>query len=202
MKPLLTICCLLGFLTASAELSKYDINAPMGWATCSSMTSAGDYNLTGGGTGKSITLKASGGDDYNALNNAINNYSVIILDGSQGDFILSKSIDIKVSNRTIVGINNVRLCTKFYVTPEIAKLMDDNNVKSLSGSAGTGGTLSNGVKVNEACETKVRQLLIDYTGDSDESYRQSGFFSIKYCQNIIIQIITIKFCFMNISDIT
>ena len=188
MRKIFTLVLSLLAITATrAELSKYDLNAPMGWVTCKSMTMSGDYNITGGGTGKSITLKASGGDDYNALNNAINNYSVIILDGSQGDFIISKSIDIKVSNRTIVGINNVRLCTKFYVTPEIAKLMDDNNVKSLSGSAGTGGTLSNGVKVNEACETKVRQLLIDYTGDSNESYRQSGFFSIKYCQNIIIR---------------
>ena len=188
MRKIFTLMFSLLAITASrAELSKYDLNEPMGWATCKSMTTAGDYNLTGGGTGKSITLKASGGDDYNALKNAISSYSVIILDGSKGDFIMSKILEIKSSNRTIVGINNARLCTKFYVTDEITKLMDDNNVKSLSTSSGTGGTLSNGVSVGEARETKVRQLLIDYTGDKSEAYRNSGIFSIKSCSNIIIR---------------
>ncbi|MBO5915512.1 MAG: polysaccharide lyase family 1 protein [Bacteroidales bacterium] len=188
MRKIFTLMLSLLAITASrAELSKYDLNEPMGWATCKSMTTAGDYALTGGGTGKSITLKASGGDDYNAVKNAISSYSVIILDGSKGDFIMSKTLEIKSSNRTIVGINNARLCTKFYVTPEITKLMDDNNVKSLSTASGTGGTLSNGVSVGEARETKIRQLLIDYTGDSKESYRNSGIFSIKSCSNIIIR---------------
>lgn len=188
MRKIFSLMFVFLAITASrAELSKYDLNAPMGWATCKSMTTAGDYNLTGGGTGKSITLKASGGDDYNAVKNAISSYSVIILDGSQGDFIISKSIEIKSSNRTIVGINNARLCTKFYVTEEITKLMDDNNVKSLSTSSGTGGTLSNGASVGEARETKIRQLLIDYTGDKSEAYRNSGIFSIKSCSNIIIR---------------
>ncbi|MBO7232413.1 MAG: hypothetical protein J6V16_04590, partial [Bacteroidales bacterium] len=188
MRKIFTLMLSLLAITAlRAELSKYDLNEPMGWVTCKSMTTAGDYNLTGGGTGKSITLKASGGDDYNALKNAISGYSVIILDGSKGDFIISKAMEIKSSNRTIVGINNARLCTKFYVTPEITKLMDDNNVKSLSTASGTGGTLSNGVSVGEARETKIRQLLIDYTGDSKESYRNSGIFSIKSCSNIIIR---------------
>ncbi|MBO5977557.1 MAG: hypothetical protein J6Q26_03645, partial [Bacteroidales bacterium] len=188
MRKIFTLMLSLLAITASrAELSKYDLNEPMGWATCKSMTTAGDYSLTGGGTGKSITLKASGGDDYNALKNAISGYSVIILDGSKGDFIMSKTLEIKSSNRTIVGINNARLCTKFYVTEEITKLMDDNNVKSLSTSSGTGGTLSNGTSVSEARETKVRQLLIDYTGDKSEAYRNSGIFSIKSCSNIIIR---------------
>ena len=188
MRKIFTLMFVFLAITATrAELSKYDLNKPMGWVTCKSMTTSGDYNITGGGTGKSITLKASGGDDYNALKNAISSYSVIILDGSQGDFIISKSMEIKASNRTIVGINNARLCTKFYVTPEITKLMDDNNVKSLSTSSGTGGTLSNGVTVGEARETKIRQLLIDYTGDTKESYRSSGIFSIKSCSNLIIR---------------
>ena len=188
MRKIFTLMLSLLAITASrAELSKYDLNEPMGWATCQSMTTAGDYDLTGGGTGKSITLTASGADDYNALKNAISSYSVIILDGSKGDFIISKAMEIKSSNRTIVGINNARLCTKFYVTPEITKLMDDNNVKSLSTASGTGGTLSNGVSVGEARETKVRQLLIDYTGDKSEAYRNSGIFSIKSCSNIIIR---------------
>ncbi len=187
MKKIFTLlACLLAFAAAQAELSKYDLNAPFGWATCKSMTTAGDYDITGGGDGKSITLTSNGGDMRSSLESAINNYSVIILDGSQGDFIISRSVDIKVSNRTIVGINNARLCTKFFVNDEIIKLMDDNNVKSLSGVAGTGGTLSNGIYVKEECETKVRQLLIDYTGDQNEAYRMSGIFSIRNSSSNII----------------
>lgn len=170
-----------------AELSEYDMNAPMGWATCKSLTTAGDYELTGGGEGNSITLKASGGDDYNALNNAIAKYSVVVLDGSAGDFVVSRYINFSASNRTVVGINDARIGTKFYVSDDIRKLMDDNDVNSLSTSSGTGGTLSNGATVGEARETKVRQLLIDYLGDSSEAYRQSGIFNISGKSNIIIR---------------
>ena len=174
-------------LAQDAELSEYDMNAPMGWATCKSLTTAGDYELTGGGEGYSITLKASGGDDYNALNSAIAKYPVVVLDGSAGDFVVSRYINFSASNRTVVGINDARIGTKFYVSDDIRKLMDDNNVNSLSTSSGTGGTLSNGVKVGEARETKVRQLLIDYLGDSSEAYRQSGIFNISGKSNIIIR---------------
>lgn len=168
-------------------LSEYDVNAPMGWATCKSLTTAGDYELTGGGEGESITLKASGEDDYNALSDAIRRYPVVILDGSAGDFVVSKYINFGASNRTVVGINNARIGTKFYVSDDIRKLMDDNNVNSLSTSSGTGGTLSNGVAVGEARETKVRQLLIDYLGDSSEEYRKAGIFNISDRSNIIIR---------------
>lgn len=170
-----------------AELSEYDMNAPMGWATCKSLTTAGDYELTGGGEGNSITLKASGGDDYNELNSAIAKYPVVVLDGSAGDFVVSRYINFSASNRTVVGINDARIGTKFYVSDDIRKLMDDNNVNSLSTSSGTGGTLSNGATVGEARETKVRQLLIDYLGDSSEAYRQSGIFNISGKSNIIIR---------------
>lgn len=174
-------------LAQDAELSEYDMNAPMGWATCKSLTTAGDYELTGGGEGNSITLKASGEDDYNALNDAIKKYPVVVLDGSAGDFVVSKYINFSASSRTVVGINNARIGTKFHVSDDIRKLMDDNNVNSLSSSSGTGGTLSNGVKVSEARETKMRQLLIDYLGDSSEEYRKSGIFNISDKSNIIIR---------------
>ncbi len=174
-------------LAQDAERSEYDMNAPMGWATCKSLTTAGDYELTGGGEGNSITLKASGGDDYNALNSAIAKYPVVVLDGSAGDFVVSRYINFSASNRTVVGINDARIGTKFYVSDDIRKLMDDNNVNSLSTSSGTGGTLSNGATVGEARETKVRQLLIDYLGDSSEAYRQSGIFNISGKSNIIIR---------------
>ncbi len=182
----LFLACLLSLATASADLSDYDLNAPMGWATCASMTTAGDYQITGGGNGKSITLYASGDDDLNQIKNAIANYDIIIFDGSKGDFIMSKSLEIKTSNRSLIGINQARLCTKFYVTDEITKLMDDNNVKSLS-TSGSGFKLSNGTSVSEQREATVRQLLIDYTGDSSEAYRSSGIFTIKGCSNLIVR---------------
>ncbi len=190
MRHLLTFVFLLlaAGSAAGAGLSPYDLNAPFGWACCTSLTSGDDYRLTGGGNGKTITLKSDGQDMRNRISNAIRDYDVVILDGSGGDFTLSSYIQFKwLSNKTVVGINGARLCTQWYVTDEIKKLMDDNKVKTLSGSSGTGGTLSNGVDVNEECEWKTRQLMIDHTGDATEAYRKSGIFTFNECSNIILR---------------
>ena len=57
-----TLLCAVS-LPTSAQLSEYDLNAPFGWATSSSLTRGDDYELTGGGTdGRSITLTNKGGD--------------------------------------------------------------------------------------------------------------------------------------------
>ena len=65
--------------------------------------------------------------------------------------------------------------------------LDKANVKSLSSSSGTGGTLSNGKTVDEKREQVTRQTLIDLTGDSNESYRNAGIFKISGGSNIIIR---------------
>lgn len=137
---------------AQAQLSPYDLNAPFGWAVCTSLTSGDDYTLTGGGNGTSIILKSDGGDMRTSIDNAIKNYDVIVLDGSAGDFMVSSSLSLKnINNKTIVGINNARLCTQFHVTDEIKADLDSVGVKNMSGSSG-GGTLVNGSYVKEEGE--------------------------------------------------
>lgn len=162
-------------------------NAPLGWATCASLT-GGSYPLTGGGNGSMIRLTSNGGDMWRAIADAIALNDVIVLDGQNGDFVLSRSIKVKNSrNKTIVGINGARLCTQFYVTPAIRAALDSVGVLSLSGAAETGGTLSNGVYVSEQKELVTRQTLIDLTGDQQESYRNAGVFIFDGCENIIVR---------------
>ena len=180
--------CLSALLPLAAQLSEYDLNAPFGWANCSSLSSGDSYTVTGGGNGSSVTLKSNGGDMKSAIADAIKKYSVVVLDGSAGDFTVSSIIELKnLQNKTIVGINGARLCTQWYVTDEIRQLLDDNNVKSLSTSSGTGGTLSNGSSIDEARELKTRQLIIDYTGDSKESHRKAGIFYVSGCTNFVVR---------------
>ena len=170
----LCISLLLALLPSQAQLSPNDKNSPFGWATCSSMTSGDDYDLSGGGDGTSITLTANGNDMRKTILDAIERYDVIILDGAQGDFIISETIDVKeVKNKTIVGINNARLCTQFYVTPLITEALDKVGVKEMS-STGGGGTLSNGQSVGEEREYHTRKTLIELLNDPRESYRGAG----------------------------
>lgn len=170
-----------------------DLNMPFGWVNCSSMTLGDDYKTTGGSglvSPRVVTLKneGEGYDMRNLVLNAINNNDIIILDGSNGDFIFSKSIDIeKKSDKTIVGINGARLCTKFQITDEMKQSLDADGVKNASTASGTGGMLSNGVTVSEECEYLTRQILIDITGDKNENHRKAGIFNITNCNNIIIR---------------
>lgn len=176
---------------AQTNLSTLDLNAPFGWTNCSSMTAGDDYSTTGGegsSQKRTITLKSTGADMKSAIQNAVKNNDIIILDGSDGDFIVSSNVGISgAQNKTIVGINGARICSKWYVTPEIIKMLDDNNVKSYSTSSGTGSKLTNGTNVSEGREYITRQLLINYTGDSSEGYRSSGILSISGCNNLIIR---------------
>lgn len=182
-----TLLCAVS-LPTSAQLSEYDLNAPFGWATSSSLTRGDDYELTGGGTdGRSVTLTNKGGDMRSEVEKAINDYDIIILDGSKGDFTISQSIVLEgVKNKTIVGINGARLCTEFYITDEIKNALDEADVKNASTSGG-GGTLSNGEKVNEECEFLTRQTLINLTNDESEMFRKAGLFHLSGCENLIFR---------------
>lgn len=165
-----------------------DLNAPFGWATCSSMTSGDDYKVTGGGNTTPYVLKSTGKDMTSTIKNALKKYSVVVFDGSEGDFLVSSTIELSsLKNRTIVGINGARLCTSFFFSEEIHKALDKANVKSASTASGTGGNLSNGTSVGEARELLTRQTLIDLLGDSSEPWRKAGIFSVKRCDNIIIR---------------
>ena len=185
---------------AAQDLSDYDQNAPFGFCTRSSRTDATQtYDITGGGcytypvpanlADKTIVLTANGTNDMKgAIQNAIKKYDIVILDGSNGDFIVSSNIGFERGNKTLLGINNARLCTQWYVTDEIKAALDAAGVPSMSTSGG-GGTLSNGKSVSEEAEYHTRQIIINLTGDNNESYRNAGIFSLNK-SNVIIRNIT------------
>ena len=177
--------------------SSLDLGKPFGFCTRSSRTnSSSTYNITGGGcyeypvtgvsSSKVITLTATGGDMKDAISNAINNYSVIIFDGSKGDFLVSSTISLGVSGKTLLGINNAKLCTTWYASDEILNALTKAGVPNMSTSGG-GGKLSNGTTVEEEAEYYTRKIIIEMTGDSKENYRKSGIFSFSGCQNLIIR---------------
>ena len=200
-QTLLTIAAACMAMTALAD--GYDQGVPFGFCTVQSRTDAAQtYNMTGGGcytypipddfTGKVITLKSNGQDMKGTIQNAIKQNDVVILDGADGDFIVSENIGITSSNRTVIGINNARVCTKWYLTPEIIKALSDAGVPSMSTSSGTGGTLPNGQSVSEEAEYNTRRIIIEMTDDNNENYRKSGCVSLVNCQNVIIRNITFQ----------
>jgi pectate lyase len=196
-KSIFTIAFAFTALFAVAADSNQD--KPFGFCTQSSRTDASaTYNITGGGCHTypvpegitSVTVLESNGQDMKAdIQNAIKQYDVIILDGSKGDFIVSSNIGFERGNKTLLGINNARLCTKWYVTDEIKTALDAAGVPNMSTSGG-GGTLSNGKVVKEEAEFNTRKIIIDKTGDSNESYRNSGILTVNGKENIIIRNIT------------
>ena len=183
--------------------STYDLQKPFGFCTVSSRTSSSStYTVTGGGcytypvTGvsesKVITLSSTGQDMRSAIDNAIKNYSIIIFDGSNGDFKVSSNIGFSnTKNKTLIGINNAKLVTTWYATQEIIKALNDAGVPEMSTSGG-GGTLPNGQYVAEEAEYYTRKIIIEKTGDNSEKYRSSGVFSFNGCQNIIIRNLTFQ----------
>lgn len=194
----LTATLLFTMLALSVTAADYDQNKPFGFCTVASRTDASNtYNVTGGGcysypvTGvssdKVITLTSTGKDMKAAITNAIKNYSVIIFDGSKGDFIVSSIIELRdIKDRTLLGINQARLCTKWYINKEIIDSFNAAGVPTMKTSEG-GGTLSNGRMVKEEAEYNTRQIIINMTGDQNETYRKAGIFVAKGCQNIIFR---------------
>lgn len=171
------------------DAAVYQTNSPFGWATCCDANGTA-YIVDGGlriKNPKIVVLYSTGGDDRNNILNAIKQNDVIILDGAKGGFMVSKSMDLYgLKNKTIVGRNSARLYTQWYITPELKAVLEDANLGQYSSASGTGGTLSNGVKVGEERETHTRQTIIDYSGDETEAYRSSGFFTINTTNENII----------------
>lgn len=177
--------------------SVHDKNEPFGMAVRTSLNSgteefrvtgggAKDYPVTGVDAGKVTIMKSTGKDMYNEVHRALSDYDVIVFDGSAGDFILSRAVPMSnLSGKTLLGINGARLCTEWYITDEVKQRLDDAGVLSMSGSAGTGGYLSNGVYVSEEQEQHTRQTLIDMFGNED--YRNAGILRMSKCKNIIVR---------------
>ena len=130
-------------VVVSFAQANFDQMKPFGFVTVNSRTDKNNtYNFTAGGTFEpddkatgAVVITSNGGDMRSAILNAINNSSnkVIILDGSKGDFVISSYMELNSkSNKTIVGINNARLCTQWYVTDEIKAALDEQKVSSAS----------------------------------------------------------------------
>ena len=181
--------------------SSLDQNKPFGFCTRSSRTnSSSTYDITGGGcyeypvpasvsASKVKVLTSTGGDMRSTIESAINNsnYSVIIFDGSNGDFKVSSIIGLSgLKNKTLLGINNAKLCTTWYATAEILNALTAAGVPEMSTSSG-GGTLPNGTYVKEQAEYNTRKIIIEKTGDNNENYRKSGVFNFSGCENIIVR---------------
>ena len=193
---LTTLAALFSLITVAAD---YDQNKPFGFCTRSSRTDATcTYNITGGGCysypipsdfkGKVIVLKSNGQDMKKDIQNAIKQNDVIIFDGSDGDFIVSSNIYVEGANKTLLGINNARLCTKWFVTNDIITALNKAGVPNMSTHDG-GGMLPNGQFVREETEYNTRKIIIELTGDQSESYRRSGILTVRQ-ENIIIRNIT------------
>jgi len=200
---------LLSFvLPVSADNSQYDALTPFGFATCVSRTDANPTtsNITGGGactyaeamalkeagTKKVIVLTSTGADQSSAISSAIGSYDIIIFDGSKGDFLFKNNITINRTSKTLLGINNARLCSMWYATAEDIAALTKAGVQNMSTSSGTGGTLTNGKSVSEQAEYNTRQIMIDRYNDKSEWWCKSGIFYIKSSRNIIIRNLT--FC--------
>lgn len=193
---LTTLAALFSLITVAAD---YDQNKPFGFCTRSSRTDAAcTYNITGGGCysypipsdfkGKVVVLKSNGQDMKKDIQNAIKQNDVIIFDGSDGDFIVSSNIYVEGANKTLLGINNARLCTKWFVTNDIITALNKAGVPNMSTHDG-GGMLPNGQFVREETEYNTRKIIIELTGDQSESYRRSGILTVRQ-ENIIIRNIT------------
>lgn len=197
MKHPLLLILPLSMLAATLSAQHPDLNRPFGWANCTSLTSGDDYRVTGGkavAAPSTITLTSTGSDMRSALTKAIRENDIIILDGSKGDFIVSSTMSLKdLQDKTIVGINGARVCTEFYLSPEIHQLMNDKKVLEQNTSkADRELVLTNGKRVGEPREYLVRQTLIDKMQDPDEKFRSAGLFSFSNCRNIIIRNISLQ----------
>lgn len=190
--------------------SEYDQLQAFGFATCDSRTDSNPSieKVMGGGaytyedamtllndpaSGKKVkVLTADKAYKDDVIKNAIKDNDIVILDGSKGDFVIKKYITIQnqgsgtgCNNKTILGINNARLVTEWYVTPDVLAILKEADVESASTNKGTGGTLPNGVAVDEEAEYLTRKALYEKYGN--ENYREAGIFCVKRCKNIIFR---------------
>lgn len=206
-KTIIPVLLLLVSVSALAQrpgtLNRYDRNAPFGWALFDDDLQP--FSLTGGAGGESITLTAVPGKAMNReIQKALHEYSIVILDGSQGEFLVDGSgilLNSHISrNKTVVGINGAVIkqmnstaayhsyfeerfkevprkkhCGNYVNTRKWGRLTPER-VKWLNDSLGT-SYKENSFWVHEGDELYVRGFMIDYYGgDLDEKYKQWGVF--------------------------
>ena len=170
--------------------------APWGWATC--LDEAGtEYTLTGGNfanatTTTTLTALGGGQSDDAQIKQAIAQNDIIILDGSNGDFTIEQTMKISAKNKTIIGINDARLCTKFYLTDEDIAYLTAQNLNSLSSTEQYTGTLPDGTEITcdkRAFFTMKAMMELQYQKTGEYSLpNKAGIFLIEaVSENIIIR---------------
>lgn len=173
-KTLLSLACML----ASLPLLAGNNLAPMGWATCSDEAGTA-FTMSGGNfsDASKTTLKAlgNGQNDDAQIKSAISKYDIIILDGSNGDFTIERVMQLaSVKNKTIIGINNARLCTKFYLTEEDHAYLKKQNLEGLSSTVQISGTLPDG-KYYESVDERAFYTM---KAMMELQYQKTGVYSL------------------------
>jgi len=171
--------------------------APWGWATCSDESGTA-FTLSGGcfTDAKTTTLTALGGGqtDDNQIKLAISQNDIIIFDGSNGDFILNEYIKVSAKNKTLIGINNARLCTKFYLTADDIAYLKSKNLDQYSSTSKLHNvTLHDGKTFDEVDERAyytmqaVEELQYQNTGVYSLPNKSGIFLIESAAENIIIR---------------
>lgn len=175
--------------------------APWGWATCSDESGTA-FTLSGGcfTDAKTATLTALGGGqtDDAQIKKAIGANDIIILDGSNGDFTIGEVIKLaSTKNKTLIGINNARLCTQFYLTDAYHTYLKNYNPKleTLSSDGENypyTGTLPDGTTITcdeRAFFTKKAIMELQYQKTGEYKLpNKAGIFNIEATsENIIIR---------------
>lgn len=191
-KVLLTLLSAFALLPAVAGNNV----APWGWATCSDEDGTA-YTLSGGNftDANKITLKALGGgqSDDTQIKQAIAKNDIIIFDGSNGDFTIEEVMKLaSTKNKTLIGINNARLCTKFYLTDEDNAYLKKQGLEGLSSTDQYTGTLPDGTTLTcdrRAFFTKKAMMELQYQKTGVYSLpNKAGIFHIETSsENIIIR---------------
>ena len=169
--------------------------APWGWATCSDEFGTA-YTLSGGNfsdaTTKTLTALGGGQSDDTQIKQAITQYDIVILDGSNGDFTIEETMKFSTKNKTIIGINNARLCTKFYLTAGDITYLQAQNLEGLSSTDQHTGTLPDGTE--RTCDeraffTMKAMMELQYQKTGEYSLpNKAGIFQIETAsENIIIR---------------
>lgn len=170
--------------------------APWGWATCADESGTA-YTLSGGNftDAKIVTLKALGGEqtDDKQIKQAIASNDIIIFDGSNGDFIIEEYMKLaSTKNKTLIGINNARLCTKFFLTADDHTYLKAQNLDGLSSTDQYTGTLPDGTTLT--CDKRAfftKKAIMELQHQKTGVYslpNKAGIFSIEQgSENIIIR---------------
>ena len=185
---------LLGALALIPAMAGNNV-APWGWAVCSDEAGTA-YTLNGGNftdaTTKTLTALGNGQSDDAQIKQAITQNDIVILDGANGDFTIEQVMKIASKNKTIIGINNARLCTKFYLTADDITYLKSQNLDGLSSTDQYTGTLPDGTQVTcdkRAFFTKKAMMELQYqkTGEYSLPNKAGVFYIDAASENIIIR---------------